>query len=126
MTRIMAIEDDPQVRVLLRHMLSHAGYDVVTAADGREAMKLQREKPAKLVVTDILMPEQEGLETIRQLRRDYPETQIIAISGGGEIDGNHYLQIARGMGARKILAKPFSYAQLMEAVNELLGGPAQS
>jgi len=102
-------------------MLEHAGYEVVEAPDGREGLRLYREKRPQLVITDIIMPNKEGLETILDLRREYPQVKILAISGGGRIGPESYLDIAEGFGADRILTKPFNHGELLEVVQDLVG-----
>lgn len=119
--RIMVIDDDDQMRVLLRQVMEWAGYEVVEAEDGREGMQIQRRQPADLVITDLIMPEQEGLETISLLRKEFPQTKIIAISGGGRIGPEAYLPAAQELGADRVFSKPFDVRELAGAVKELLG-----
>lgn len=118
--KILVIDDDEQMRVLLRQVMEWAGHEVVEAADGREGTRLQRQHRADLVITDLIMPEQEGLETITALRRDYPGLKIIAISGGGRIGPEAYLPAARELGADRVFSKPFDVQELAETVRELL------
>ena len=118
--KILVIDDDEQMRVLLRQVMEWAGHEVVEAADGREGTRLQRQHRADLVITDLIMPEQEGLETITALRRDYPNLKIIAISGGGRIGPEAYLPAARELGADRVFSKPFDVQELAETVRELL------
>ena len=120
MTRIIVIDDDVQIRVLLKEILQQEGYEVVDAPDGLEGVRLYRENPADLVITDIIMPEKEGLEIIRELRTDFPEVKIMAISGGGRIGPEPYLQIAERLGAKSILTKPIERDELIGAVREAL------
>jgi len=102
-------------------MLKRAGHEVVEAPDGIEGIRLYREKQPQLVITDIVMPKKEGLETILDLRREDPQVKIIAISGGGRIGPESYLDIAEGFGANRILTKPFNNKELLEAIHDLLG-----
>jgi len=125
MARILVIDDEPSVRDLLNSMLSDEGYEVMEAADGKLAMKLLQEQPADLVITDLIMPEKEGIETIMDLRRDFPEVRIIAMSGGGIIEAKDYLGMARGMGAHRVFEKPFRVADMLNAVRELLAVPQE-
>ena len=118
--KILVIDDDEQMRVLLRQVMEWAGHEVVEAADGRDGMLMQRQHGADLVITDLIMPEQEGLETITALRRDYPGLKIIAISGGGRIGPEAYLPAARELGADRVFSKPFDVQELAETVRELL------
>lgn len=121
MTKILIIDDDPQVRGMLREAFKEANYEVVEAQDGAEGLKKIKETPVALVVTDILMPQQEGLETIRALRLECPDVKIVAISGGltsfREID---VLHLARKTGAHRTFQKPFHLHELLEAIRLLL------
>ena len=118
--RILVIEDDPQMRTMLRQMLEAKGCDVVEASDGNEGIKLYRGNPADLIITDLIMPEKEGIETIIELRRDFPDVKIIAISGGGRLDPGQYLSMAKSFGAQYTFAKPVEREELLKAVRELL------
>ncbi|MEW6262107.1 MAG: response regulator [Thermodesulfobacteriota bacterium] len=120
MTRILVIEDDENTRDVLRQMLNRSGYEVVEARDGKEGLKLYRMEPADLVITDILMPEKEGIQTIMELRREFPWVKIIAISGGGVVGPETYLTMARELGADRTLSKPFTLTALVALVKELL------
>ncbi|MDY6987588.1 MAG: response regulator [Thermodesulfobacteriota bacterium] len=119
--RILVVDDDVQIREMLRQLLERAGYEVAEAPDGRQGIRLYRQEPADLVITDIIMPEKEGLETIRELRRDFPDVKILAISGGGRVLADEYLRLAKQFGAERTLAKPFDQKELLEAVHELVG-----
>ena len=123
MARILVIDDEPSVRELLYAMLIEEGYEVVEAADGKTGMRLFKESPADLVITDLIMPEKEGIETIMDLRREYPHVKIIAMSGGGIIQAEDYLGMARGVGADRVFEKPFGVADMLKAVSELLNLP---
>ena len=120
MGRIMIVEDDNAVRELLREILERAGHEVLDAGNGKEALALYKISPADLIITNILMPEKEGLETIQELLRDDPDIKIIAISGGGQIGPADYLEVARRFGATRTFSKPFDRKKLLEAVDELL------
>jgi CheY-like chemotaxis protein len=117
---ILVIDDDDQLRGMLREMLEHAGYEVADAPNGKEGIRLYRENPADLVITDIIMPEKEGIETIMDLRREFPEVKIIAMSGGGTIEAEKYLRMAKGLGAVRTLTKPIERKELLEAVREVI------
>jgi DNA-binding response OmpR family regulator len=119
MIRILVVDDDFQMREMLGVILERKGYDVKTAPDGKAAMQLQSKKPFDIVITDIIMPEKEGLETISDLRRGYPQLKIIAISGGGRHRPEGYLELARQLGADRVLAKPFGSWEILGAVREL-------
>ena len=116
MAHILIIDDDKHIRDLLRKVLEGAGYNVADAPNGRIAMRMWREDPADLIITDILMPEQDGLEFIRELRRDVPDAKIIALSGGSQRLNLDTLDIARRFGALNTLNKPFEIKDLLEAV----------
>jgi len=121
MARILIIEDDDQFRTMLRKMLETAGYnDIEEAANGSIGVKLFRQHTFDLVITDIVMPDKEGLEMITELVRDYPGIKIIAMSGGGRTGTQSYLKMAKYLGAGRTLAKPFEYPDLIDAVQELL------
>ncbi len=120
--RILVIDDDPVVRGMLAEMLRREGYEVDEADDGRAGMRKFREVPATLVITDVVMPEQEGLETLMQLRHASKTVKVIAISGGGRVGPDAYLNSARTLGADAILAKPFGREELLELVTKVLAG----
>lgn len=118
--RILIIDDDQQIRILLRKMLESDGYSVDEAADGRAGFAMYTAEPQDLVITDLIMPEREGLETIRDLRLYNPEVKIIAISGGGSLPADNYLYMAECFGAERIFRKPFRVEDILTAVRELL------
>ncbi|RUM36026.1 MAG: response regulator [Desulfobulbus sp.] len=118
--RILVIDDNEQMLILLRQTMEWAGFDVDVAENGRLGQQLFEEQPADLIITDLIMPEQEGLETIRKLRKSAPEVKIIAISGGGRIGPEAYLPAAMELGADRIFAKPFDIKVLLATVRELL------
>ena len=121
MARILIIDDDDQFRSMLRKMLEKAGYnDIEEATNGSIGMKLFREDPFDVVITDIIMPDKEGIETIIELTDDYPQIKIIAMSGGGRIGPQDYLETAKRLGASRTMAKPFNYSELIDTVHELL------
>jgi CheY-like chemotaxis protein len=123
MARILTIDDDDDCRYLLRHILEHAGYEVVEARDGREGIEHYRTAPTDLIVTDLFMPEQEGLETIGQLRQEFPAVKIIAISGGGRTGNSNLLNAAERFGASCTLRKPINFEELRDTVHVLLESP---
>lgn len=122
MAKILVVDDEDLVRMTLRQMLEADGHEVLEAANGREGVALHSSDPVDLVVTDIIMPEQEGIETIVQLRRKNPQLKIIAISGGGRMKNMDFLKIASHVGADATLTKPFSTKELLETVNDCLVG----
>lgn len=121
MARILIIDDDELLRSVLAKALTHAGHTVIQAADGRQGVDLVRATEIDVAVTDLIMPVQEGVETIITLRRDQPKLPIIAMSGGAS-NSKLYLEIAEKIGARHILSKPFLPKQLLDLIDELLAG----
>ena len=120
MSSILVIDDEAPVRKVLRKALEREGYKVMDAADGLEGIGLYREHPTDLVLTDILMPEKEGLETIMAFRRNFPEVRIFAMSGGGLIDSGCCLEMAKGLGAARVYTKPIEIEGLLEDIGEFL------
>lgn len=121
MPRILIIDDDKPMRSMLRQTLERAGYQVQEAANGMEGIKSYRDQPPDLVITDLVMPEKEGIETIVELRKENPPPRIIAISGGGRISAGDYLHIATKLGVQHTLAKPFSRDEILETVRKVIG-----
>lgn len=121
MARILLIDDDDSVRGILRLTLAHHGHTVIEARDGAEGLNLFPHAAADLVITDIVMPEKEGLEVLMELRKTQASVKIIAMSGGGRNSAADYLHMAKLLGARTVLAKPFSDTELLAAINEALG-----
>lgn len=120
MARILIIDDEAMMRDLLVNILEREGYETVTASGGKDGIKIYRENPADLIITDLLMPEKDGIETIMELRRDSKDVKIIAMSGGGKIEPETYLQIAKTIGAIETIAKPFDRKELLKTVQKLL------
>jgi two-component system, chemotaxis family, chemotaxis protein CheY len=120
MAAILVIDDDPMAREIITEMLSQNGHRAVNASDGGEGLELFKNGAFDLVITDMIMPEVEGVETIIQLRKDNPDVKIIAISGGGRISAYSHLSIAEKFGVMKTLTKPFAKDDLLKAVDELL------
>lgn len=114
MATILIIDDEESIRILLRSALEAAGYEVTEAVNGRQGLELYRQKPADLVITDILMPELNGLDMLLELTREFLNAKVVAISGaGGE---KNVLDVAKLLGARQTFRKPFSMPQLLGAV----------
>lgn len=119
MARILLIDDDQPLLDALAANLVNAGHEVTPAVDARRAVELFRQEPTDLVVTDIIMPGQEGIETIIALRAELPTLPIIAISGSAH-NARFYLGMATKLGAQRTLAKPFTAAELLRVVDEVL------
>jgi DNA-binding NtrC family response regulator len=120
MACILIIDDEADLRATMRAALEQDGHEVFEAKNGTGGLALLDKIPVELVITDILMPEKDGLETIVALHRDRPDIRIIAISGGGNDGGTRFLSIAEKFGASRILAKPFRRQQLQDAVRAAL------
>ncbi|MGE5341285.1 MAG: response regulator [Candidatus Omnitrophota bacterium] len=118
--RILIIDDEVQIRELLGQMLSREGYEVENASNGKEGMKICREKDIDLIITDIIMPEKDGIEMILELSREFSDLKIIAISGGGRLGPDGYLDMAKKLGAQRTFFKPFNRREILEAIQELL------
>lgn len=121
MTRILIIDDEESNRFTLREILEFVGHSVAEAPNGNEGLALQKSTPCDLIITDIIMPEKGGIETIRELRRNDPNLKIIAISGSGPTREGDILKRAKQVGADMVLSKPFGEAELLEVVNACLG-----
>ena len=120
MSRILVVDDDPEIRSTLKKLLEMKGHQVVLAADGRAAETALTGDSFDLMVTDIVMPDQDGLEVIRITRAAHPDMPIIAISGGGRLRTGNYLRLATAMGAAAALEKPFDFEEFLNAVNATL------
>jgi CheY-like chemotaxis protein len=118
--RILVSDDDERVRQATLDILQHEGYEVAVARDGNELMRAYRQQAADLVLCDLFMPDKDGLELIGDLLKDFPEARIIAMSGGGYKGMLNVLHMARHLGAKDILAKPFGRAKLLEMVRRVL------
>ena len=106
MKHILLVDDDELSRGAVRKMLERSGYDVQSTGIGQEALAWYRREPADLVITDLIMPDTDGLEMIQELRRINPAVRVLAISGGGRVDAEEYLSVARKFGAVEVLPKP--------------------
>lgn len=120
MTKILVIDDDEFVNGMMVQFLSEVGYEVQGARDGNCALKLLGLEPFDLVITDIVMPEKEGIETIISIRNKSKTLPIIAISGGGKINPEQYLHMAQHFGADYIFQKPFDREHFLSAIQECL------
>ena len=124
MAQILIIDDDPALRAVLGEVCQRLGHNVSVAVDGCDGVAKAKAVPPDLVITDIVMPEKEGLETIRELRRDMPHVKIIAVSGGGQrVGSTDCLELAQFLGAERTLTKPFRFADLSRALDQVLGAP---
>lgn len=122
----LLVVDDDDVRLMLKKMLEMDSHDVITAENGTQALNCLREQLPDVVILDIIMPEKEGFETIVELRRDYPNLKIIAISGGGSIGATNYLKLAKTLGAHLTFEKPIMMKELKAAIQQLVPTEAYS
>lgn len=120
MAKILIIEDDEEVREYLESVLSRAGYECISAHNGQAGVDLFLADPADLVITDIIMPEKDGIETIMDLRRKNNSLKVIAISGGGRAEPENYLHSAKLLGANRAMKKPFTNEEMLDAIRDLL------
>ena len=119
---ILVVDDEPMIRDGLKVALEMEGHRALTASDGNEALKIVDESKPQLIITDIIMPESDGIEVICSLKETNPDIKILAISGGGRISAQDHLKIAKQLGASSILAKPFSTEELICEINKLFEG----
>lgn len=117
---LMVVDDDDDFRETLRDVFEDEGYVVVTARNGEEALRVFRDNPTEVVITDILMPRKEGVETIFELRRQFGLKKIIAMSGGGRTRNEEILETAKRMGVARVFKKPIGLAQLVQYVGKLV------
>jgi CheY-like chemotaxis protein len=122
MTKILVIDDDMVVRETIIQILEDKGYEVISAEDGYRGLAAFRRDKPDLVITDIIMPEKEGIQTIMEIRQERADAKIIAISGGGRIGNTDFLRIAQQLGANDIIAKPFDPDDLIAHVEKCLAG----
>lgn len=120
MARILIIDDESQIRSMLRLMLERVGYEVVEAADGMEGIRQYRDNPADLIITDLIMPNKDGIGMIIELKKEFPQVKIIAMSGGGVNRPEGYLDGAKKLGATRTLTKPIDRDEMLTAVRETL------
>jgi CheY-like chemotaxis protein len=121
MAQILIIEDDNVFRKVLKDLLKRHNYTVVTAEDGAQGVSMFRKDPTDLIITDMIMPVKGGLQTIMDIKQDYPNVNIIAISGGGVGTAEEYLEVAKILNAKYTFKKPFANKDLLEAVKDLIG-----
>jgi YesN/AraC family two-component response regulator len=114
--RVLVIDDEAALRQTMRRMLESAGHEVIEAENGRLGLEAYRKQPADVVLTDIIMPQKEGIETIRDIRAVDSKVRIVAISGGGRHQNMDFLRIAAKLGASSTLAKPFRKEELLACV----------
>jgi DNA-binding NtrC family response regulator len=120
MARIVLVDDDEDLRKMLRRVLERAGHEVQEAEDGRVAIELYGKTSSDLIITDLVMPEHEGIQTIVECLRRHPDAKIIAMSGGGRMNPGVNLDAARKLGAVGSLGKPFTHREFVDLVAQVL------
>ncbi len=125
MAKILVLDDELSILLMIKKMLEKAGHEVNLALNGKEGLELFERSRPDMLITDIIMPEKEGLETIFELRRKYPKLKIIAISGGGRISPDGYLPGAKLLGADMTFQKPLDQKEFLLAVSQLLNKPEE-
>jgi two-component system, chemotaxis family, chemotaxis protein CheY len=123
MAKILIIDDDASIRALLVAILEEGNHELREADDGRKGLRMFQDDPADLVITDVLMPEKDGVELIMELKEIDPDAKIIAMSGGGRgLDATFNLRMAQDFGAQRLMVKPFSASEALEAIATVLKG----
>ena len=120
MAHILVVDDEKDIRDMLKRMLEREEHVVTLAENGKQALKMIEAVDPEIIITDLIMPEKEGIETILEVRKRHPNIKIIAISGGGRVGPESYLKLAKSIGASHSLTKPFTHNELLSAVNDLL------
>ena len=124
MALILIIDDEPQIRSMLKLMLERDGYEVVEAPDGIEGIRIYRQSPADLIITDLIMPNKDGIGMIIDLKKEFPDVKIIAMSGGGLNKPEGYLKGAKKLGAACTLTKPIDRNEMLGAIKDVLKSPS--
>ena len=123
MAKILLVDDDALVRTSLSYALEDAGHEVVQAGNGNEGLAALKREAFDVVVLDIIMPEREGIETIREIRKKWTALPVLAISGGDKTGWSDFLRMASVLGANDTMAKPFTASEFVERVARLADGP---
>ena len=124
MALILIIDDEPQIRSMLKLMLERDGYEVAEAPDGIEGIRVFRQNPAELIITDLIMPNKDGIGLIIDLKKEFPNVKIIAMSGGGLNKPEGYLKGAKKLGAACTLTKPIDRDEMLRAIKDVLKSPS--
>jgi YesN/AraC family two-component response regulator len=124
MALILIIDDESQIRSMLKLMLERDGYEVVEAPDGIEGIRIYRQNPADLIITDLIMPNKDGIGMIIDLKKEFPDVKIIAMSGGGLNKPEGYLKGAKKLGAACTLTKPIDRNEMLGAIKDVLKSPS--
>ena len=124
--QVLVIDDEREIRETFQDVLMSAGYGVKVAVDGDDGLRVRDRNPVDVLITDVLMPNKDGIETIAEFRKTHPATKIIAVSGGGRSGTMEFLRMARLLGADRALSKPISADELLDTVNDLVRPKARS
>jgi len=124
MALILIIDDEPQIRSMLKLMLERDGYEVAEAPDGIEGIRIYRQNPADLIITDLIMPNKDGIGVIIDLKKEFPNVKIIAMSGGGLNKPEGYLRGAKKLGAACTLTKPIDRDEMLRTIKDVLKSPS--
>lgn len=119
MASIIVLDDEDQVRMMLLQLLERAGHKVFPASSGDEALRVYRENQVDVLITDLIMPDKEGIEVITEFKREFPDVKIIAMSGGGRVGPDNYLNLAEKLGASRTFSKPFNHQEMLKAIEEI-------
>ncbi len=119
--RILLVDDEEAIRKMVRAILGSEFYDFTEAVNGMDAQKLLENQKFDLIITDVIMPDCDGIELVIAIRRKLPDIKVIVMSGGGRVRAGHYLDLAGKLGAARVFEKPFNTALLRQAVKELIG-----
>lgn len=117
---ILVVDDEPELREVIMRVLEDVGHKVTLAENGNEASKALARGAFDLVLTDVIMPDRDGMQVITELRRKYPQVRVVAMSGGGHVPRDQYLKIAKGLGAHAALEKPFSTQELLGVIEQVM------
>ncbi len=120
MKRILVVDDDDLIRDLIYEILEPQGYQILLAENGNRALEILDKEEIDLIITDIIMPDKEGIETILDIKKRLPHAKIIAMSGGGQLEANSYLSMAKRLGVNATLSKPFDPAKLLGMIQKIL------
>ncbi len=120
MKKILVVDDDDLIRDLIYEILEPNGFQVILADNGNKALAILDSEEVDLIITDIIMPDKEGIETIIDIKKKLPKAKIIAMSGGGQLDANSYLNIAKRLGVKATISKPFDPAKLLQTIQQVL------
>ena len=118
--RVLVVDDSADIRGMLQAQLEMEGFDVATAPDGARALALLGRQRTDLIITDLFMPDKDGIETILEIREKYPAVQIVAMSGWDSRQGSDYLKVAREIGAVRTVKKPFELTDIVKIVRDLM------